>query len=62
AGADLQARNLKSWAPIHSAANGGHLEAALRLVLAGASWRPGRGAGAADADVVKLLVRKGGFK
>lgn len=62
AGADILARNLKSWAPIHSAANAGHLEAALRLVLAGASWRPGRGPGSTDADVIKMLVRKGGYK
>jgi hypothetical protein len=62
AGADVHARNLKSWAPIHSAASAGHLEAALRLVVAGATWRPTRGAGAGDADAIRLLMRKGGYK
>jgi hypothetical protein len=62
AGADIQARNLKASCPIHSAANAGQLEAALRLVVAGANWRPGRSSGGSDADVIRALVRKGGYK
>jgi hypothetical protein len=46
------------------AASNGSLDVVLKLVAGGAVWRGGRGGGVgpSDADVVKLLVRKGNYK
>lgn len=47
------------------AASNGFLDVVLRLVTGGAVWRGGRGGSGGpgpDADVVKLLVRKGNYK
>ena len=57
AGADTNIHNAKNWTAVHSAANGGHFEAVLRLVQSGAAWRPLR-----DLDVIKLLTRKTSLK
>ena len=55
--ADPHIRNSKAATAVASAATGGHLEAVLRLVLAGSAWR-----GRPDADVVKLLCKKSSYK
>lgn len=55
--ADPHIRNSKAATAISSAAGAGHLEAVLRLVGAGASWR-----GRPDTDVVKLLCKKTSYK
>jgi ankyrin repeat protein len=52
-GACAHLRNAKGWAPVHSAAGGGHLEAVLRLVAAGAQTRA-----RPDLDVLRMLTRK----
>ncbi len=53
AGASAHIRNAKGWAPVHSAAAAGQLEAVLRLVAAGAAPRS-----RPDLDVLRLLTRK----
>ena len=53
AGADAHIRNAKGWAPVHSGAAAGHLEAVLRLVAAGAAPRS-----RPDLDVLRMLTRK----
>lgn len=55
--ADPHIRNSKAATAISSAAGGGHLEAVLRLVAAGAAWRA-----RPDTDVVKLLCKKSSYK
>eukprot|EP00775_Hariotina_reticulata_P009518 gene9518-9683_t len=65
AGGDVNIKNSKGWGPVHVAASSGHLDVVLKLVAAGAAWRPGRGSSSsspADADIVRLLVRKGSYK
>jgi hypothetical protein len=55
--ADPHIRNSKAATAVGSAATGGHLEAVLRLVQAGSTWR-----GRPEADVVKLLCKKSSYK